>query len=1462
MKRPKNSALNIPQGAGFGKQQSTQEVRQVEQKPADPYVPLEASDNLFTHQFARIQDAVCEGPIGGFCYPNGKPLRVSSHAPMAVYFDGVPIMNPDGSLNIRGVNVGLVLGTQEQFAIPGFATPMSLIQGGDTLTFNKPHTVAISNTDAVAVEVAVRIGALVKQNKTNGDITGYSVNFRIEVSLNGGSYSVLENVTVTGKASSPYIWAKTYKLPKSDPEATTDTWNIRITRTSRNDASTYVQSPTSFEYINVLNRGSFSYPNTAIVTLEVDAAGYSAAPVRGYHLRLLKVQVPSNYFPETREYNRDSTTGEAVTVEDTDPESETFGEQIPDPQPWDGLFYEAWTDNPAWCFYDLATNPRYGLGKNLTADLVDKWALYSIARYCDVMVEDGFGGEEPRFTCNVYIQSQEEAYKVLSDFASIFRGILFWSGGLLTALQDCAREPYAVFTPANVVEGRFSYSGTAKAARHTVALVRWNDPDEQFRPKYEYVEDAANIAIYGVSETRLLAFGCSSRGQARRLGRWTLLTERSLTNTVTFRTGPDGFGIVPGAVLGIQDPSRTGLRYGGRIIAISLDRLTVTLDRTISVPPTVTVVRVALPTYVMSPEDMQDGDEQRPVTQIERTLASPPVTPTNLNTFTFTEALPAEVLVGAVWVMETSTVEIEYFRVINIAEPEPAVFEISAIEYDPDLYDAVESGEPLEEPDLAERHDNPLEPTPVNALTVSRTVTGTPSQPVLKLNVSWEEPPDNRSGDEYIVEWRRLPDAWQTLTVTSNTFAEIVYTLSGTYEFKVTVSGRFGIRSEAVLVSYIVDNTSPIQLFTVTGLELVGNDSTGQGNDTNFIGKDASFRWRYNSPSSGETLGDSDLDDELQGVGIIGEDPYLQEFEVTIWDVATDIKVYTATTKVPEFIYTNDANRQSIGAPTIGRAQFRIEVVGKDVWGNSSLPAKLTVQNPGPQAPTNLQLSPAFSAVWLRWTNPTDIDFSHTAVYQGTTNVFADATKVAETSGTTVFRGALSPGTTYYFWVVAYDTFGNASSQHPTGGLSTTTASVVATDIANFAITATKIFTKVIILESDVWTDNSPSAGSIAWNSHVVVYAGAQYAIAGGNTAHKYVIWRNAATSYETTDTHPDGPGGTPLADGDFIIATNISGVHDLAWNGIANQVIGSAYIQNAAINNAHIANVSADKIQAGTITGQEIVLATDGLTRSVMKSSNYSAGSAGWAIFSDGTAEFNAVTVRESISVGTGYANPDYPGQLFFAAPTLFLLANVATWDANSPALALTEGYYEWADLDSPTLTYSYNTTAPTRYLHRPFPVNTAIADGYSDIIFAGVALVSGSGVGEYALGNQTDGLLYRRLAFSGANNFRIQASADSIERLTIVFAIIDPVAEGDPFVLPGDVGLPWNILEWIEIPSDTSRRSYVYDRIVRINVPEDKCIVFSLASIDPTGNIGTNLIRLPAMSVTALNVGGPSYY
>ena len=510
------------------------------QKGGGARTPYEAPNTLNSAQNLRIIDAISEGEISGFAHGNDAPFK-------SIYFDDTPVQNADGSFNFHGVTGYFQVGTPDQSYIPNFDVSERTVSVSANVKKNTPIIRAISDNtiNRLRVTVGVERNAQVKDN---GDTVPANTELVVELLSNSG-VQASRPVVFNEKGSGAFYHDVVFDSLPAVP------FNIHVRRLSADSTSDKVANNTFFaSYVEMID-AKLSYPHTALSALKVDSDQFgNNVPRRNYLLRGKLLQVPSNYDPETRTY--------AGSL-------------------WDGSFKTAWTNNPAWVFYDLLTNERYStLAHRLTAGDIDKWALYQIAKYCDELVPDGFGGQEPRFVCNAYITDQRQAGELLNDLASVFCGLAVWNGNQISVMQDKHTDPVAVYSNANVVDGEFSYAGASLKAIHTAVHVRYADKHDGYRSKVEYIADDEAVARYGLNIKSVTAFGCDSRGQAVRFGAWILQTELRQQNTVSFSVGREGLKHLPYDVIRIADNDYVGAQLGGRVVAVMGD--TITLDRDVS----------------------------------------------------------------------------------------------------------------------------------------------------------------------------------------------------------------------------------------------------------------------------------------------------------------------------------------------------------------------------------------------------------------------------------------------------------------------------------------------------------------------------------------------------------------------------------------------------------------------------------------------------------------------------------------------------------------------------------------------------------------------------------------------------------------------------------------------------------------------------------------------------------------
>lgn len=675
--------------------------------------PVEAPNTLKSVALANILDLVSEGPIAGLV--NGLK---------SVYLDETPVENPDGSKNFTNFQVDYRYGTPDQDFMPGFAAVENEIAVGVELRYGTPFIRQFTNTNLDAVRIRLSVPALSKTNKDNGDINGHIISYNFAVSTDGGPFVTVETNSFNGKTMSKYERDSRIDLPKA-----TTGWVVRVTRMTENRGTAEYNDLTQVESIVEIIDAKLRYPNSAIIGVTLEATQFQNIPSRAYDIKGRIIRVPTNYDPESRIYNGT----------------------------WDGTFKLAWSDNPAWIYYDLATHPRYGLGHLIGDAQVNKWMLYSIAQYCDQMVPDGRGGQEPRFTCNLYLQRQAEAYRVLQDLATVFRGIAYWANGEIRAIQDRPDDPVYTYSPANVVEGQFTYEGSAQKTRFNVALVSWIDMKNMGRQSVEYVDDPESILRYGIQQTDATGIGCTSQGQAQRIGRYLLATSRLETQTVNFKVGLDGAVVSPGRVVVINDPLRANVRLGGRLTSSTLSK--VTIDGEAGLVEIGDTIRVAV-------ED---------ATLETRTVASIVGNEISLNA-----PLTKPAVAGAMWSVEREELQAQRFRIISVTEDDDKTFQIVAVRQVEGKFNNSDYGTKIDLPQ--ESTQTPAVQAPVTDLTLSHYEATAYVSTSLVLVASWKAA---ANAIWYEVDYKRDAGDWVRLPRTQGTTIDIRDCWDGTYLVRV-----------------------------------------------------------------------------------------------------------------------------------------------------------------------------------------------------------------------------------------------------------------------------------------------------------------------------------------------------------------------------------------------------------------------------------------------------------------------------------------------------------------------------------------------------------------------------------------------------------------------------------------------------------------------------------------------------
>lgn len=724
----------------------------------------EVKDSIRSTATLRILDLIGEGQIGGL---------VSGS--QSIFLNDTPLQNADGSYNFNGVAVDTRTGTNDQTPITflGSLTESPFSLNVQVKTTN-PYTFAVSNPEADTVRVIVTLPSLQSTNSTNGNTSGTSVSYKFQWSIDGRAFVDCTNTfTTTGRSRSKYQKNHMIALP------TRATLNMRMVRITADSTSQYLNNDTFLDSYSEIVSMNLSYPNSALCALTVDSAQFSSQiPSRSYLVDGLIISVPSNYDASAKTYSG-------------------F---------WDGTFKKAVSNNPAWVLYDLLTSKRYGLGQRVDESQVDKANLYTIGKYCDELVPDGFGGMEPRFELNAVLYTRQDAYKIISDVTSVFKGMSYWGGGMVKLTQDSPSIPVGVHAAANVVGGDFLYVGSARKDRHSVVCVTWNDPSDYYRQKVEYVEDRDLIDRYGVVQLDTMAFGCSSRGQAARVGRWILYTERDETNLISYKLGKDAAFCSPGEIYEIQNPTKAGKRMAGRLVAFT--STTATLDA----PLDVATIETATFSVMLA-----DGSF------VDRKIAS---CTSDKKTITFATPLDILPVENAMWVVAVPDLVPVLGRIVAVAQdPDSGGYSVSALEHNPSKYEYIENGLILS--------SRPTSIIDASFVTTPHDINITDNYYIAASGVS-----QGNTLNKLFVSWRSdctsfemryrcvtigMESNWESVSVSKTPSLEVTGLVEGEYEIIITAIGPTGKRNQASSVLYTIFKKILIPP-NVTGL--VANQST------------------------------------------------------------------------------------------------------------------------------------------------------------------------------------------------------------------------------------------------------------------------------------------------------------------------------------------------------------------------------------------------------------------------------------------------------------------------------------------------------------------------------------------------------------------------------------------------------------------------------------------------------------
>ncbi|KAA0983323.1 host specificity protein J [Pseudomonas sp. ANT_J28] len=686
-----------------------------------PKTPTEAPDSLRSVAVAKILIAMGEGEFAG--NPTAQDI----------YLDNTPLQDPQGNMNFPNVKWEYRNGSVEQGYIQGIPSVENETTLGIELRSGTPWVRAISNTELSAVRLRFAWPAL-QSVDASGNVNGYRIEYKVELATDGGAYQQVLSEAVDGKTTSTYERTRRIDLP-----AATSGWLIRVTRITPNQNNNKIADTMQIAGFTEVIDAKLRYPNTALLYIEFSAEQFRSIPAVTVDTKLKKMSVPSNYNPDSRSY-----TGI-----------------------WDGTFKQAWTDNPAWMTYDITVSDRFGLGRRIKPWQVDKWELYRIAQYCDQLVPDGKGGQEPRFICNLNLQGKADAWSLLRDISAIYRGMTYWAQGQVFTLSDMPRATDFDFayTRANVIDGKFTYSSASERTRYSRALISYDNPANNYDTDVTAVTDAKLQRRYGDNPLEISAIGCTRESEAQRRGKWALLTN-SKDRGINFRVGLDGRIPLPGYVIPVADELLAGRAIGGRISAVA--GRSITLDRD-------TQAKAGDRLIVNLPNGKCEG---RTVQSVAGRVV------------TVTVAFSAVPEPELVWALDADDLAVPLYRVTSVSRPEPGVFEISAVQYDPSKFAFIDTGARLEE--------RPISVIPITVVPAPASVTVTSNSVVSQgiavatMTITW---PAVSGAVSYDVEWRKDSGNWIKLQRTGMTSVDVVGIYAGAYVARVRAVSAFDISS-------------------------------------------------------------------------------------------------------------------------------------------------------------------------------------------------------------------------------------------------------------------------------------------------------------------------------------------------------------------------------------------------------------------------------------------------------------------------------------------------------------------------------------------------------------------------------------------------------------------------------------------------------------------------------------------
>lgn len=1084
----------------------------------------EAPNTLRSASVVRVVEVVSEGEIEGI-----------AGGARGIYINDTPLQNADGSYNFERVQWDVRTGMPDQKYMEGFPGVQNEIIVNSAVLAATPvvrRVAAIADRARVTIQLPQ---GLYQQDTKNGDIKGTELAFRIEKKLaTSGAWVVDTNVTLNDKTMTPYERAYSVQRPSGS-----GSWDIRVVRVTPDSTSAAVRNSLTWARFTEIQDLKLQYNNTAYVGVAIDAESVgSQIPTRGYLVKGLKIKIPSNYNPSTRTYSGI----------------------------WNGTLVTSSiaVDNPAWVLYDLITHPRYGLGEFINESMVDKFAFYNAAVYCDQLVPNGKGGQEPRFTFNAVIDDRREALQWLNDVASAMRARLLYVNGVITVVQDRPADPVMTINKANVIDGKFTYKSSGLFDRHTAFNVTFADREDRFLPRTTTIVDSAGIARYGYHTTDIVSFGATTEGQAQRTAKWALESELNQTEIVQFRMSLEAFTLLPYDIIQLYDSDYAGLAGTGRIVSVT--GTTVVLDRALqlSAGSTISVTRpnpgAGSPTII----------ETRNVSQTSGTLS----------TITLTAPFSQTVEPGTPFFLKT-TLQARQFRVIGLKQEEKNIISVEAIYHDPTKYARVETGISVANSPFSNFSGQLVLP-PTN-FTVRESAFLNQGELARRITLSWSPPATGNAPSSYKLEWRLDSGPWTTVEKIAGLSYDLNQAVPGSYQFRLYSRGPSDFLSSAVTLSFVLDvgglGTSPLS--PVTNLQL-------RGGGTTFTGDSVEFEFVNPNNTSVATLKDF-------MVRVINADTL--EIQRTFYLPPVEQGQKQAGS------YTYQMNLADNSGTA--RRNVRLEVRCRDTNNKVSLPTIGNFSNPPPAAVASPSANPSFNEIWVRWTANTEPDLEGYVVWASTTNNFTPSlsNRVYVGKSNAFDHTNLSVGATYYYRIAAFDSF----SVNPETG-------------AGLNLSA-QISASPLSIESDneyraegiTWTPNSPANNQLAWTAGTIVKiggpnSGSTWAVPAGNsptwtTGITYVYFdeNNPATLLTTTSlptaiaskkiilaTYRGGTdvqfgNGRAYIDGSYVIAGTVGAAQLVTGTAVITE---GAQIANAIISEAKITGtISANKIDGRGLT-------------------------------------------------------------------------------------------------------------------------------------------------------------------------------------------------------------------------------------------------------------------------------------